>query len=114
MQNPDLEAFIPFSRRDLMSMILADSTFAASQGKAFAAFAQLLGAWLAQAGVRVDFDIEKTLTSLQSIQCEDQCLLQRDEAGLLQVLPLPQACLLLDQIWDGLYQFARAAPESSL
>lgn len=62
-------------------------------------------AWLAGQGVTVDFDVEKALATMARIEAEGRCLLRRSGEGY-GLLPLDQACALLDTIWDGLYDYS--------
>jgi hypothetical protein len=55
--------------------------------------------------VAVDFDVDKTLATMTAIVFENKCLIAKASDGTLRLLPLDQACVLLDQIWDNLYQY---------
>ena len=72
-------------------------------------------AWMAQNfGVRVDFDIDRALEYLEEIKGEvtrdgkriKAPLLTRDEAGACHLMPLDEACTVIDGIWDNYFQYA--------
>ena len=62
-------------------------------------------------GKKVDFDIENTLQSLESIQgklareSESISLLKRDRDNYCRVLPLAQAKQIIDHVWDNAFQY---------
>ncbi len=65
-------------------------------------------------GVRIDFDIDKTLQNLAELQADlpaagglrHTSLLPRRPDGSLQVLPLEGAKQLIDHIWDHAFEYA--------
>ncbi len=63
---------------------------------------QRIETWLETKGVNVDFNVDKALKTMMQIQSGEQALLSQT-SQTYQVLPLEQACQLLDEIWDGLY-----------
>ena len=72
-----------------------------------AALDDRIEAWLAEQGVAVDFDVDKALKTMTEIESQGRHLLEKVAAGGLQLMPLDGACALLDQIWDGLYEFSQ-------
>lgn len=64
--------------------------------------------WLCQHKLAVDFDITKALAPLFELSGKAGRLLQREATGILKPLPLPQACHVLDEIWDNLFDFSAA------
>lgn len=62
-------------------------------------------AWLGEHGLAVDFHVDKALQWLSQIRYDNQALVfQKNQHW--QAQPLPQACYLLDALWDHLYPFA--------
>ncbi len=66
-------------------------------------------------GTRIDFDIDKTLQHLAELQAElpgsgadkeRRALLERQSDGSLRVLPLEDAKLLIDYLWDHAFDYA--------
>ncbi len=70
-------------------------------------------AWLEAHQMHVDFDIQKAITTLKQIQGSEGVLLRENQVGELQLLPLPQACVLLDEVWDQIFNFETAQETSS-
>ena len=72
-------------------------------------------------GVRVDFDIDTTLRVLEQVRGElpsretegPRALVSRDSEGRYQVLPIEQACELVDHLWDNFFTYANAAREGT-
>lgn len=62
-------------------------------------------AWLQAQGVDVDFDVHKALATMQDIHLNGRGLLRQKGSEAYELLPLDQACGLLDEIWDGLYSY---------
>lgn len=72
---------------------------------------QKIEAWLAELGVTVDFHVEKALHVLGQIRYDEAALVfQKKEHW--HATPLPEACRLLDGIWDNLYPYANSVLES--
>jgi len=57
-------------------------------------------------GTVIDFDIDQTLQQLEALRTDDVPLLQRDAKGHCHLLPLEQAKIVLDQLWDDAFQYA--------
>jgi hypothetical protein len=69
--------------------------------------------WLAQQGVAVNFDIERTLQRMNEVRTclgaddrQETALAQIDEQGHCRVLSLHDAKRLLDKLWDDAFQYA--------
>ena len=61
--------------------------------------------WLGDHGLAVDFHVDKALQWLAQIRYDEQALVfQKKQHWYAQ--SLPQACYLLDALWDNLYPFA--------
>ena len=64
-------------------------------------------AWMQEHfGITIDFDIEQTLQQLAALRTDKAALLQRDDEGHCHFLPLAQAKVVLDQLWDDAFQYA--------
>ena len=70
-------------------------------------------AWMEERlGKKVDFDIENTLRSLESIKVRDHqekkniSLLIRNEKNHCYTLPLDQAKQVIDRVWDNVFQYS--------
>lgn len=64
--------------------------------------------WLSEHDLAVDFHVDKALQWLSHIRYENQALVfQKKQHWMAQ--PLPQACYLLDALWDNLYPFANTS-----
>ena len=70
-------------------------------------------AWMEERlGKKVDFDIENTLRSLESIKVQDHqenkniSLLIRNKKNHCYALPLDQAKQVIDRVWDNVFQYS--------
>lgn len=72
---------------------------------------QHIEAWLADLGVSVDFYVEKALRVLSEIQHAEEALVFQEQ-GRWRAKSLPEACRLLDGIWDNLYPYSAQPLES--
>ncbi|MFP4006482.1 MAG: TMEM143 family protein [Spirulinaceae cyanobacterium] len=55
----------------------------------------------------INFDINGPIDNLEQITGDRESpLLQRDKQGYCQVLPLPEAKALIDEIWDNIFDYA--------
>jgi hypothetical protein len=80
-------------------------------GLSMTALDQKIEAWLADLGVEVDFHVEKALHVLAQIRYDETALVFQQEERW-HVAPLPEACRVLDGIWDNLYPYANPVLES--
>ena len=74
--------------------------------------------WLSdKLGVKVDFDIDKTLQELEQLEGKPKKdssadvkvpLLKRDKSGVCHILPLDEALVVLDDMWDNFFLHANS------
>lgn len=81
------------------------------EGLSATALDQKIEAWLADLGLEVDFHVEKALHVLSQIRYDEAALVFQ-EKECWRATPLPEACRLIDGIWDNLYPYANPVLES--
>jgi len=81
----------------------------------------LIEQWLEERfGVKIDFDVERTVQYLEStkgklldkdqrLEIPEAALLRRDAEGICHPLALSEANMVIDYIWDNYFQYANMA-----